>query len=191
MVTMKVLPLSIGIHIHGFFRILNRAKYFQMKQILILLFLGMGGVLWAQAPYNPDSDGDSLIGSADLLNLLPLYGEGFYVDTDPVIDTLDWTGAVDDTLQLSAEADIVFVNGGGWTDEELADVCSGARRYYNISEIDQVFKRYIFVVQPSLDPSYILQCANDNSVEWLSGGGDDEWPRMFFLYYINGTWIRR
>jgi len=162
-----------------------------MKHLLALMALCVAVATGAQAPYNPDSDGDSLIGSADLLNLLPLYGEGFYVDTDPIIDTLDWTDAVDDTLQLSGEADIVFVNGGGWTDEELADVCSGARRYYNVSEIDQIFKRYIFVVQPSLDPPYTLHCANDSTVEWLSGSGDDQWPRMFFLYYINGTWIRR
>lgn len=160
-----------------------------MKHLLALMALCVAFAGGAQAPYNPDSDGDSLIGSADLLNLLPLYGEGFYVDTDPVIDTLDWTDAVDDTLQLSAEADIVFLHGGGWTDDELADVCSGATRYFSVSEINPIYKRYMLVFDEYPSQGYGFECVND-SIQTIATGWTD-WPKISFLYRINGLWIWR
>ena len=56
----------------------------------------------AQFPYNPDSDSDNLIGTVDLLSLLPLYGSEFNTPTDSiVVQTVDSTVFVIDTCFYS------------------------------------------------------------------------------------------
>jgi len=63
-----------------------------MKHLITCLALGIAFAAGAQTglvefPYNPDSDGDDLIGTADLLDLLALYGlefseEDLYLNDD-------------------------------------------------------------------------------------------------------------
>jgi len=52
-----------------------------MKHLLtaIACCLAVGGS--AQFPYNPDSDGDNMIGMDDFLDFLPLFGAEFYPDS--------------------------------------------------------------------------------------------------------------
>ena len=80
-----------------------KSKDNQMKHLLaaVVLCLAVGG--HAQTPFNPDSDGDNLIGSEDLLGLLPLYGNEFflklYINPEPaepvaaefLSEDYDWT----------------------------------------------------------------------------------------------------
>ena len=56
-----------------------------MKKIILPLFILLSISTFAQTnnellPYNPDVDGNGIIGSPDLIGFLPLYGENFQAD---------------------------------------------------------------------------------------------------------------
>ena len=56
-----------------------------MKKIILPLFILLSISTFAQTnnellPYNPDVDGNGIIGSSDLIGFLPLYGENFQAD---------------------------------------------------------------------------------------------------------------
>jgi len=53
-------------------------KPMMMKHLLTAIACFLALSMSAQTPYNPDSDSDNVIGSVDLLDLLPLYGGEFY-----------------------------------------------------------------------------------------------------------------
>ena len=65
-----------------------------MKKLLTMLFaVALGLNLSSQTPYNPDSDGDSLIAYNDLLSFLPLFGQSFtpeelLVDGESITDLI-------------------------------------------------------------------------------------------------------
>ena len=67
-----------------------------MKHLLTAIACFFAMSMSAQFPYNPDSNGDNLVGIDDLLDLLPLYGDEFYPDGYPVIqyytETLEFQG---------------------------------------------------------------------------------------------------
>ena len=92
----------------------------------------------AQFPYNPDSDGDYLIGSVDLMSLLPLYGLDFYPEgTELVIDTLSWLGHELDTLDFPIDADLIILDYGDIA-YTTGYVCPG----YVSSESNQCYRRH-------------------------------------------------
>ena len=94
-----------------------------MKQLLLLtaLLLALPAVLHAQetvgAPYNPDSNNDSLINAIDLLDLIPLYAQPFL----PSPDDLDSTNEIQ-SLFLSGDT-LFLVPDGGFI--SLASLASG------------------------------------------------------------------
>ena len=44
-----------------------------MKQLMTLAALFVSSLAMAQMPYNPDSNGDNMVGSTDLLDFLTFY----------------------------------------------------------------------------------------------------------------------
>ncbi|MDA8606603.1 hypothetical protein N9L13_06190, partial [Flavobacteriales bacterium] len=60
---------------------------FAVQALLLAIFCSFGCVQSVHAqieidyPYNPDSDGDEVIGSADLLSLLSVFGVQFELDS--------------------------------------------------------------------------------------------------------------
>ena len=103
-----------------------------MKAIFSLLLAASLGSAFAQcaSPYNPDSDGDGVIGSSDLMGLLTTFGNPFcgydslnvqtVSDTSAVIDedtdiiVVEWFSPVDRNIILpsieGAKVFIVFVD---------------------------------------------------------------------------------
>lgn len=55
-----------------------------MKHLLTAIACCLAVAGSAQFPYNPDADQDNLIGTVDLLTLLPLYGSEFNIPTPEV-----------------------------------------------------------------------------------------------------------
>ena len=45
-----------------------------MKHLMTLVALLVSSLAMAQMPYNPDSNGDNMVGSGDLLTFLTFYG---------------------------------------------------------------------------------------------------------------------
>jgi hypothetical protein len=88
----------------------------QMKHLLTAIACCLAVAGSAQTPYNPDSNGDGFVGSADLVSLLSLYGELAPVDSLTVVtaDALEllgyWTnyGGSIPIYQVTADVDVVL-----------------------------------------------------------------------------------
>ena len=79
-----------------------------MKAIFSLLLAASLGSAFAQcaSPYNPDSDGDGVIGSSDLIGLLTTFGNPFCGYDSLNVQTVSDTSAV-----IDEDTDIIFVEG--------------------------------------------------------------------------------
>ena len=76
-----------------------------MKHLLTAIACCLAVAGSAQAPYNPDSDGNNLMGAEDLMSLLSLYGGEFYPEfQSPVLQTC--AQYVPDTCWVDEETDI-------------------------------------------------------------------------------------
>ena len=77
-----------------------------MKAIFSLLLAASLGSAFAQcaSPYNPDSDGDGVIGSSDLMGLLTTFGNPFCGYDSLNVQTVSDTSAV-----IDEDTDIIFV----------------------------------------------------------------------------------
>lgn len=82
-----------------------------MKTTLLTLACLAFTIAHSQTPYNPDSDGDNLIGAFDLVDFLPLYGQPFFPESTSLVifETGYLTGS--DTSFVPEAADVVFVQG--------------------------------------------------------------------------------
>ena len=97
-----------------------------MKHLLTAIACCLAVAGRAQTPYNPDSNGDGFVGSADLVSLLSLYGELAPVDsltvvTADALELLGYQNYFGDSVpvyQVAADADVVLAP---------ADTCM---RYY-------------------------------------------------------------
>ena len=80
-----------------------------MKHLLTAIACFFALSMSAQFPYNPDSDSDNLIGTVDLLSLLPLYGSEFNIPTDSiVVQTVDSVVYLIDTCFYNPVPSIQF-----------------------------------------------------------------------------------
>ena len=83
----------------------------QMKHLLTAIACCLAVAGSAQTPYNPDSDGNNLMGAEDLMSLLSLYGGEFYPQqTEPQIQVI----ALNDSLVVAdilESTDVVFFTG--------------------------------------------------------------------------------
>ena len=81
-----------------------------MKHLLIAIACCLAVAGSAQTPYNPDSNGDNLIGVDDLTEFLPLWGQAFFPQTADleIFETGYFSGI--DTAFVPETADIVIVN---------------------------------------------------------------------------------
>ena len=83
-----------------------------MKHLLTAIACCLAVAGSAQTPYNPDSDGNNLMGAEDLMSLLSLYGGEFYPQTiEPQVQII----ALNDSLvvvDIFESTDVVFFTGG-------------------------------------------------------------------------------
>jgi len=126
-----------------------------MKHLLTAIACCLAVAGSAQFPYNPDSDGDNLIGMEDFLDFLPFFGGPFFPSANHVIDTLDWSGVEMDTLALPLDADIVVFLAGNCSENQIENE---AIRLFTIPEIEG-FKQWLVFVNP-------LMCDFTNTVEY-------------------------
>ena len=89
-----------------------------MKHLLTAIAYCLAVAGSAQTPYNPDSNGDGFVGSADLVSLLSLYGELAPVDSLTVVtaDALELSGYYQTDwgysypiYQVTADVDVVLM----------------------------------------------------------------------------------
>jgi len=81
----------------------------QMKHLLTAIACCLAVAGSAQTPYNPDSDGNNLMGAEDLMSLLSLYGGEFYPNNAPVFQTCN--DEYTDTCFVDEATDVVFLDG--------------------------------------------------------------------------------
>jgi len=88
----------------------------QMKHLLTAIACCLAVAGSAQFPYNPDSNGDGFVGSADLVTLLSFYGELAPVDSLVVVSvdalalsgySIDWGDSIP-IYQVTADVDVVL-----------------------------------------------------------------------------------
>ena len=91
-----------------------------MKHLLTAIACCLAAAGSAQTPYNPDSDDNGLIGSADLISLLALYGGNF----DAVLDEAVWQ-QIDTLLPPQEQLDILEDAISAWYVESSCGYCSG------------------------------------------------------------------
>ena len=78
-----------------------------MKHLFTLLALIASMTAGAQTPYNPDSDGDNMIGINDVLDFLPYFGSEFFPEpNEPAIFSLN------ESILASSDLDTIAINGG-------------------------------------------------------------------------------
>jgi len=87
-----------------------------MKHLLTAIVCCLAVAGSAQTPYNPDSNSDGFVGSADLVSLLSLYGELAPVDSLTVVTVdslelsgyqIDWGDSIP-IYQVTADVDVVL-----------------------------------------------------------------------------------
>jgi len=127
-----------------------------MKHLLTAIACFFALSMSAQTPYNPDSDGDNLIGINDVLDFLPYFGNEFYPEIiQPVFQTCVTQPA--DTCFVNEGTDIVFVQ---------FNVSDGRLALPN----DTTFKKLI-VISDSSGPQYVDVIGK--------GSPSDEWNQLY------------
>lgn len=83
-----------------------------MKHLFVTLACFALANTQAQTPYNPDSDGDNLIGVYDLVDFLPLYGNPFFPDgSQPIIEIIGPDALINvDTIAITSSAAQIELN---------------------------------------------------------------------------------
>ena len=83
-----------------------------MKHLFTLLALIASMTAGAQTPYNPDSDGDNMIGINDVLDFLPYFGMPFFPAGDTIVtENIFVPDAIHPTVQ--EETDVVYISAYG------------------------------------------------------------------------------
>ena len=97
-----------------------------MKHLLTAIACCLAVAGSAQFPYNPDADQDNIIGSVDLLSLLPLYGSEFNVPAPEVYQgsslntyTQVCSGFEVDTCFIYPFTTDIYLMGSIWIDPVL------------------------------------------------------------------------
>ena len=80
-----------------------------MKHLLTAIACFFALSMSAQFPYNPDSDGDNMIGITDVLDFLPYFGMPFFPSENELVifETGEFFG--NDTVFVPENADVVMV----------------------------------------------------------------------------------
>ena len=132
-----------------------------MKHLLTAIACFFALSMSAQTPYNPDSDSDNVIGSVDLLDLLPLYGGPFFPSTDVTIDTLSWEGIDSDTLMFPVDAQVVVFDCGDL--EPFYDSPTPVSRNYTIPYVEGFHQWLVLMTPPS---NYVSKYTNIDAIPW-------------------------
>jgi hypothetical protein len=89
-----------------------------MKHLMTLLALVVAVTAGAQTAYNPDSNGDNLIGVDDLTEFLPLWGQEFFPDLAE-LEFFDAGIMQDNEVYVPETADVVLIDHIYGTDGNL------------------------------------------------------------------------
>ena len=165
--------------------VLNFRIFNFMKTTILSLCMAFAFALNAQfipqpMGYNPDSNSDGYIGSADLVGLLALYGNAFGNNDSIQVVELSFIGSETDTLEIPEYADVVvvhheFVNPDSYghehwyfkmpSDESFKTMLVLPRVNQTNSELSEQFAEEFF-----LTPYFhFLDSCNENSTgEWES-----------------------
>ena len=148
----------------------------------------------AQFPYNPDSNSDNLVGIDDLMDLLPLYGGEFFVDSTPTInyfvtDCCNYgyypSGNyydIYDTLYVSNESQFLIITGEGGV-----GTGTGSDAILILPDGDEFMRLTLY----NEDGGYIFL----PNPEYISTGSTDIWIQMgqysmkTFYRLPTGDWI--
>ena len=156
-----------------------------MKHLLTAIACCLAVAGSAQTPYNPDSNGDGFVGSADLVTLLSFYGELAPVDSLTVVtaDALELSGyftGYQDSIpiyQVTADVDVVLAP---------ADTCMGYFLTANAEDLQQFWYESFY---PNFAPSAGCMIFEDSLVYGGCAEAFMTGTHIRGTIFLNGKWF--
>ena len=159
----------------------------QMKHLLTAIVCCLAVAGSAQTPYNPDSNSDGFVGSADLVSLLSLYGELAPVDSLTVVTVdslelsgyqIDWGDSIP-IYQVTADVDVVLAP---------VDTCMA---YFLTADSDVKQKFWYESYYVNFAPSVNCFVLSDSLVYTFTGCNDGylDATHLRGMIFLNGRWF--
>jgi len=164
-----------------------------MKHLLTVIACCLAVAGSAQTPYNPDFDGNNLIGVNDLTEFLPMWGQEFYPETDLPInyfttDCCNWlldsngdSYAIYDTLYMSNESQFLVITG----DDGVGGV-NGSTAFVSLPDGNQFLKLIIYAE----DAAFLFLPNQEIQSGFLHWDMIDDMTFRTYYRLPTGDWIK-